>query len=79
MKFSMSPIELAASAAAHAMTSAITNLETAIKNCGELSSKDAKQSDASKAYFAEQAGASADAIAILSKWRSELASRKSDN
>lgn len=75
MKFMVTPKEIAASAAAHAMTEAIAKLTAGIKSCGELCSTDSKQSPANKQYFSDQAEALAEAITHLTEWRSEIATR----
>lgn len=67
MKFMVTPDEVADSALQSAIHAAIKDLMNGLRQCGELSAPEAKQSAAAKEYFADQARVYADAIANLQR------------
>lgn len=75
-KFIMSAHDVAVNAALHAIAAAQNQIELGIKNCGELSAPDAKQSDENKSYFADQARVYKEALVVLQRIRASVSAFK---
>lgn len=72
MKYPITAAEMAESALRTAADDAAKNVAAAIKVCGELAGKDSKQSDANKAYFADEAQVRAEAVRLIERFKRTL-------